>query len=132
MNKLVFTIILAIVLINLVGFVVFLNGNNPPANTQNQNPQNSIANVSQPLVEISSNVTSLELSTHNNKLDCWISFQGKVYDITAWLPRHPGSSQAIEPYCGKSKEFEDAFKDQHGLTQVNKLIQEGIYKGDLN
>ena len=54
-----------------------------------------------------------------------------MYDLTDWLPRHPGSAKAIAPFCGRAKEFETAFTDKHGTDQVERLKQEGIYKGDL-
>jgi cytochrome b involved in lipid metabolism len=60
-----------------------------------------------------------------------VAYNGKVYDLTAFLPKHPGSAAAIIPYCGTSEEFKAAFSDQHGTSQVNKMIEESILKGDL-
>ena len=71
------------------------------------------------------------LAEHNTKEDCWIAYQGKVYDLTSWLPDHPGSADAIAPFCGTAEEFEKAFEGQHGTSQVERLTQEGIYKGEL-
>ena len=34
-----------------------------------------------------------EVATHNAADDCWIVISGKVYDITGWLPYHPGESR---------------------------------------
>lgn len=31
-----------------------------------------------------------EISVHNSLDDCWIVVQGKVYDVTHWVPKHPG------------------------------------------
>ena len=76
-------------------------------------------------------VTSAELATHNTQEDCWVSYQRIVFDLTAWLPKHPGSAQAIAPYCGTSQEFEQAFSDQHAQMQVGRLLAEGIQKGKL-
>jgi len=72
-----------------------------------------------------------ELSNHNSKEDCWVAYQGKVYDITLFLPKHPGSADAITPFCGTSTEFENAFTDQHGTSKVNLFLKEGIYKGNI-
>ena len=76
-------------------------------------------------------VTETELSNHDSESDCWIGHEGKVYDITDWLPKHPGSALVISPYCGTSDDFESSFIGQHGKSKVEKLMQEGIYKGNL-
>lgn len=35
-------------------------------------------------------VSRAELKTHNSPTDCWVSYKGKVYDITKYLEYHPG------------------------------------------
>lgn len=40
-------------------------------------------------------VTKDELKTHNTQEDCWISYRGKVYDITKYLNFHPGGKFTI-------------------------------------
>ena len=148
MKKGVVIVLFAIVVVNLVGWIVFLTGNNQQ-NSQNinsnnslSNPQNQIQNApnnsstnpllnNPPLPNNQGKIALSGLAGHNKQNDCWISYQGKVYDITSFLPKHPGSAAAISPYCGTSSEFEEAFSDQHGTSQVNKLIREGTYKGEL-
>ena len=124
----------------LVALVVFSTGNTqmPPRNTTSgnvsQNTSNSLQgnqNSSQNLTQPANKVTAAELASHNSQEDCWISYKNEVYDITNWLPKHPGSAEAIAPYCGTSEEFENAFKGQHGESQVNKLKEEGTFKGEL-
>ena len=82
-------------------------------------------------VEEETGVTETELSSHNSESDCWIAYEGKVYDITDWLPKHPGSALVITPYCGTEDDFTSAFVGQHASEQVERLMQEGIYKGNL-
>lgn len=96
---------------------------------QNVSDQNTDQNVTVPVVP--SEITTAELATHNTQDNCWVAFEGKVYDLTAWLPKHPGSAAAIAPYCGTSEEFEAAFTGKHGMSKVTKLDQEGVLKGDL-
>lgn len=36
-----------------------------------------------------------EFIKHNTETDCWISVRGKVYDVTSWIPKHPGGSDPI-------------------------------------
>lgn len=124
-------IIYTILIVALVALVVFSSGNNPPQ----QPPVNSTTGGSN-LPPANGTVNSLkvsaeELAAHDSQDDCWIGYKGKVYDITDWLPRHPGSAGAIAPYCGTANEFEDAFTGQHGESQVGRLMEEGEFKGEI-
>lgn len=74
-------------------------------------------------------VTRAMLAAHNSEKDCWIAYKGVVYDVTNWLPRHPGSAQAIAPYCGTADEFAAAFNKKHGTKQDNRLMKEGVNEG---
>ncbi|KAF4723579.1 hypothetical protein FOZ63_006648, partial [Perkinsus olseni] len=42
-----------------------------------------------------------EVAKHNSEGDCWIIIGGTVYDVTKWLPIHPGGVAAILAYAGK-------------------------------
>ena len=35
-------------------------------------------------------VMSAEMAKHSSEGDLWVAVQGKVYDVTAWLPRRDG------------------------------------------
>lgn len=72
-----------------------------------------------------------ELQKHNTESDCWVAYDGTVYDVTSYLPMHPGGSSAIGINCGTSSQFEDAFTQQHGTSKVRMLEKQGIYKGIL-
>lgn len=41
-----------------------------------------------------------ELANHNSRSDCWIVYEGKVYDITPFFGSHPGGDAVMLPYCG--------------------------------
>lgn len=41
-----------------------------------------------------------EVSTHNSQSDCWMVIDGSVYDMTSYLPRHPGGIEQISAGCG--------------------------------
>ena len=79
----------------------------------------------------SSGITKTVLATHNKQSDCWVAYKDVVYDITSWLPRHPGSAAAIAPYCGTSDEFTAAFSKKHGTSKEAKLVNEGINEDTL-
>lgn len=41
-----------------------------------------------------------EVSKHNTETDCWLVIQGKVYDVTKFIPDHPGGVEILRG-CGK-------------------------------
>ena len=45
--------------------------------------------------------TAAEVARHAGPEDCWMIIDGRVYDITAYLPDHPSRSGIVEPWCGK-------------------------------
>lgn len=115
----------------------------PGANTQQQDPTtNPFGEGSSEIGELEDDIetgqfsegatiSSATLAQHDQASDCWVAYKGVVYDITHWLPRHPGSSAAIAPYCGTSEEFSAAFGEQHGTSKEGKLKQEGVIEGSF-
>jgi len=133
-SQIIKIILYTLIITIIIALIVFLSGNNPTSqNTQSNTIQqnSSERNSTQTNLPNLQEITKQELSNHNSLKDCWVAYESKVYDITDFLPKHPGSANAITPFCGKSTEFENAFKDQHGQTQVKTLLKEGIYKGEL-
>jgi len=53
-----------------------------------------------------------DVAMHATASDCWAIINGGVYDLTSWIPRHPGGEGAIEGLCGKDGSA--AFNAQHG------------------
>lgn len=41
-----------------------------------------------------------EIADHDEAGDCWVMIDGGVYDVTGWIPQHPGGVARIEPLCG--------------------------------
>lgn len=69
----------------------------------------------EPVVEFQENAkeyTLDEVSTHNSAADCWAVVRKNVYDLGAWIEKHPGGSKAILGLCGKDGTA--AFENQHG------------------
>lgn len=42
-----------------------------------------------------------DVAPHSGANDCWMVIAGKVYDVTSFIPNHPGG-QAILQGCGKN------------------------------
>jgi cytochrome b involved in lipid metabolism len=52
-----------------------------------------------------------EVKKRNTASACWSVIDGNIYDLTAWIPMHPGGRQAITFLCGK--DGTSSFKAQH-------------------
>ncbi len=77
--------------------------------------------------------TAEEVAKHNNANDAWIIVEGKVYNITGYMHRHPGGAEALMRYVGKdatgSKDTGGFRGPQHG-SQVDDVIKK-FYIGNL-
>jgi len=73
------------------------------------------------------NLTTSEVANHSSLSDCWMIVSGKVYNVTSYIPSHPGGSGTIAPYCGK-----DATSAFSGHSQNANNILGSYYIGDLN
>lgn len=71
-----------------------------------------------------------EAAKHNSHTDCWLIISGKVYNVTSFLPSHPGGVSAIVPYCGKNAT--QAFNVSVPHSQNAHDMLASYYVGDLN
>lgn len=46
-------------------------------------------------------IDATELAEHNHKDSCWKAIDGMVYDLTGYIPEHPGDEQLTLAWCGK-------------------------------
>ncbi|CAI9102049.1 OLC1v1000242C1 [Oldenlandia corymbosa var. corymbosa] len=70
-------------------------------------------------------ITTEELRKHNKRDDVWISINGKVYDVTNWLQKHPGGEELIMNLAGQ--DVTDAFIAFHPGTAWKYL--DGFFTG---
>ncbi len=49
----------------------------------------------------SSTYTLADVATHATPASCWSVVSGSVYDLTAWIGKHPGGAGVIKAMCGK-------------------------------
>ena len=59
----------------------------------------------------SGTISLADVATHNSPSDCWSAIDGKVYNLTAWIERHPGGAVVINALCGKDGSA--GFNGQH-------------------
>jgi cytochrome b involved in lipid metabolism len=57
-------------------------------------------------------LTPSEVAKHTSSNDCWMIVSGSVYNVTSYLPIHPGGASEIQPFCGK--DGTNAFATQGG------------------
>ena len=78
-------------------------------------------------------LTGEEVAKHNNEKDCWLIISGAVYNVTSYIPIHPGGANRIIPSCGT--DATEAFMTQGGQGQHSQDAVDALklfYIGDLN
>ncbi|KAL8200380.1 hypothetical protein R6Q57_011719 [Mikania cordata] len=70
-----------------------------------------------------------DVSQHNNRKDCWVIINARVYDVTNFLNDHPGGDNVLLDVAGKnaSEEFEEA-----GHGSASRLMLDEYYVGEAN
>lgn len=56
--------------------------------------------------------TPNQVAQHASTTDCWTIIGRTVYNLTPYIPRHPGGTQQIARVCGKVGT--SAFNGEHG------------------
>ena len=64
--------------------------------------------------------TLAQVAAHATAASCWSVINGGVYDLTKWIPQHPGGQQAILGLCGHDGSA--AFNQQHGGMQQQATV----------
>lgn len=73
-----------------------------------------------------------ELPNHNSQADCWISYDGHIYDITSYFGSHPGGDALLIKYCGADATEAFNTKDRepprsHSANATNMLKDYLVY-----
>lgn len=71
--------------------------------------------------------TRADVALHNTESDCWTLVDGKVYDLSSWLPQHPGGGSLLLGMCGGDGAV--VLRSHHNSDQDYALTQ--YYIGDL-
>lgn len=89
------------------------NSNNQRSST----PSNENTNNTQ---QAAKTYTAQDVAKHDSTSDCWLIVSGNVYDVTDFIPQHPGG-QAIANYCGEdaTRAFEGNRSHSDGETDSN-------------
>lgn len=71
-----------------------------------------------------------EIAQHNSKDSCWVIIHGKAYDVTEFLPEHPGGPKIILKYAGKDATEE--FDPIHPPDTLDKYLEKDKHLGDVD
>ena len=87
--------------------------------TPTQTPTPTPTPTSTPTPSGVKSITRAEVGLHNKESDCWTYVDNKVYDLSKWLPEHPGGGFLVLSMCGV--DGATAFRDHHKTDQDNAL-----------
>jgi len=76
-----------------------------------------------------SGISLTQIAQHGSRSSCWSAINGGVYDLTSWIPNHPGGEQAIMSLCGI--DGSNGYNGQHGGSSKTARILGGFKIGTL-
>ncbi|CEP18022.1 hypothetical protein [Parasitella parasitica] len=77
-----------------------------------------------------STISPQEVAKHNTKNDLWVIIHGKVYDLTKFLPEHPGGQKIIMKYAGK--DATSAFEPIHPPDIIQRFLAPEVCMGSID
>lgn len=125
MNNKLISIVIGIVLVLGIGTLVYLNKKPAVLPTNNINSNN----ITNPVTTTPAGITLAEVATHNSRNSCWSAINGSVYDLTSWIPNHPGGEQTILSLCGI--DGSSGYNGQHGSKSKPARVLGGFKLGIL-
>jgi len=71
-----------------------------------------------------------EVAKHNSRDSCWVIIHGRAYDVTDFLPEHPGGPKIILKYAGKDATEE--FEPIHPPDTLDKYLDKSKHLGEVD
>ncbi|KAF2745471.1 hypothetical protein M011DRAFT_406276 [Sporormia fimetaria CBS 119925] len=75
-------------------------------------------------------LTGADIAKHNSRDSCWVIVHGRAYDVTEFLPEHPGGSKIILKYAGKDATEE--FDPIHPPDTLDKYLDKSKHLGEVD
>ncbi|KAK8052085.1 hypothetical protein PG993_003470 [Apiospora rasikravindrae] len=75
-------------------------------------------------------LSGVEVAKHNDKNSCWVVVHGKAYDVTEFLPEHPGGPKIILKHAGKDATEE--FDPIHPPDTLDKYLDKSKHLGPVD
>jgi len=132
MNKTIFGIIIAVIIGG--GALYYFSSAEPtyapPANTNASSTTDVKGKIASSSVKTDlKSFTAAEVATHNSETSCYTIIRGNVYDVTAFIPKHPGGTKPILTGCGTDNT--DTFVKKHGGQEKMEQTLETMKIGTL-
>ena len=132
MNKTIFRIVIAIIIGG--GAIYYFTSIKPayeaPANINASSTTDTKSKItSSPVKTDLKSFTATEVAKHNSETSCYTIIRGNVYDVTAFIPKHPGGTEPILTGCGIDNT--DVFVKKHGGKEKQETLLETMKIGVL-
>ncbi|CCK70640.1 FMN-dependent alpha-hydroxy acid dehydrogenase KNAG_0E03860 [Huiozyma naganishii CBS 8797] len=75
-------------------------------------------------------ISPSEVAKHNTPDDCWVVIEGYVYNLTEFIPTHPGGPMVIKSNAGK--DVTAIFKPLHAKGTIEKFVKKEWFIGPLS
>lgn len=82
--------------------------------------EKEVANTSTSASPGKNTYTWQDVAKHNTAEDCWVSLNGKVYNITNWMDSHPGGKEILQLVAGR--DISIAFDCYHPFTNKAREV----------
>lgn len=66
-------------------------------------------------------ITKTELSAHASEFDCWTAYNGRVFDITSYIPYHPGGEQKLTKLAA-GRDCTALFNKYHAWVNMDSIL----------
>ena len=93
----------------------------------NSKPKRGLGNDIDKYNSLNKYYTMEEVSKHNKEKDAWLVYKNKVYNVTKFIPKHPGALAIIK---GLGKDATTIF-DNIGHSNRARNIMKKYYIGEL-
>ena len=75
-------------------------------------------------------LTGAEVARHAGRDSCWVIVHGRAYDVTEFLPEHPGGPAVILRYAGRDATAE--FDPVHPPDTLDKYLDRSKHLGEVD
>ena len=75
-------------------------------------------------------LTGEQVAEHNSRESCWVIVHGRAYDVTEFLPEHPGGPKIILKYAGKDATEE--YEPIHPPDTLDKYLDKSKHLGEVD
>ena len=127
MNTKLISIVVGLILVISIGSFVYLNKKQANNATMYESASSSSAVATS--TSVLPEITLAQVATHNSRTNCWSAINGSVYDLTSWIPNHPGGEGAITGLCGIDGSIR--YNSQHGGKSKPAMALAGFKVGVL-